>query len=175
MLSAAYASYKITPQKIHKRNKFHFEPIIEVALLFIGIFITMMPVLEYLTDNVAKIGITSESQFYWGSGILTSFLDNAPTYLNFLTMAMAAKGFSIGNPQEVLLFLDKFKLFVISISAASVFFGAMTYIGNGPNFMVKSISEHKNVKMPGFFQYIYKYAIPILLPALILIWFIFFR
>lgn len=175
MLSAALASYKLTPPDVHKRNKFNFEPIKEVALLFIGIFMTMIPVLSYLNQNSAKLGITEPGQFFWAAGILTSFLDNAPTYLNFLTLSMGLQDRSINNPYEVLWFLDNFKIYVVSISIASVFFGAMTYIGNGPNFMVKSIAEQKGIKMPGFFTYIYKYSIPVLIPLFFLIWFIFFR
>lgn len=175
MLSAAVVSYKLTPPQVHKRNKFNFEPIKEVALLFIGIFMTMIPVLTYLNQNSAKLGVTEPGQFFWASGILTSFLDNAPTYLNFLTLSMGLQDRSINNPYEVLWFLDNFKIYVVSISVASVFFGAMTYIGNGPNFMVKSIAEQKGIKMPGFFTYIYKYSVPVLIPLFFLIWFIFFR
>lgn len=175
MLSAAVVSYKLTPPQVHKRNKFNFEPIKEVALLFIGIFMTMIPVLTYLNQNSAKLGVTEPGQFFWASGILTSFLDNAPTYLNFLTLSMGLQDRSINNPYEVLWFLDNFKIYVVSISVASVFFGAMTYIGNGPNFMVKSIAEQKGIKMPGFFTYIYKYSFPVLIPLFFLIWFIFFR
>jgi len=174
MLSSAVISYKLTPKDVHKRNKFNFEPIKEVALLFIGIFMTMIPVLEYLNHNSASLGVTKPGQFFWASGILTSFLDNAPTYLNFLTLSMGLQGLNINTPADVLSFLENYKIFVISISVASVFFGAMTYIGNGPNFMVKSIAEHKGIKMPGFFTYIYRYSIPVLLPAFFLIWLLFF-
>jgi len=175
MIFCAVASYRLTPREVHRKNKFNFEPIKEVALLFIGIFMTMMPVLSYLSKNAEELNIQSPGEFYWVAGFLTSFLDNAPTYLNFLTMAMGLEHFNIYNPNEVLLFLDKFKIYVISISVSSVFFGAMTYIGNGPNFMVKSIAENKGVKMPAFFTYIYKYSLPILIPAFFVIWYIFFR
>lgn len=175
MLSAAAASYKLTPKDVHSKNKFNFEPIKEVALLFIGIFMTMIPVLSYLNHNSAELGINHPGQFFWAAGIFTSFLDNAPTYLNFLTLSMGLQGLSINNPLEVLMYLDNYKIFVISISVASVFFGAMTYIGNGPNFMVKSIAEHKGIKMPGFFAYIYKYSLPVLIPLFFLIWLLFFR
>lgn len=175
MLSAAVASYKLTPKDVYSRNKFNFEPIKEVALLFIGIFMTMIPVLSYLNHNSAELGISHPGQFFWAAGTLTSFLDNAPTYLNFLTLSMGLQGLNINNSLEVLMFLDNYKIFVISISVASVFFGAMTYIGNGPNFMVKAIAEHKGIKMPGFFAYIYKYSLPVLLPIFFLIWLLFFR
>ncbi len=175
MISCAVASYRLTPVEVHRKNKFNFEPIKEVALLFIGIFMTMMPLLSYLSVNAEKLNITSPGEFYWVAGFLTSFLDNAPTYLNFLTMALGLQHYNVNNPNEVLLFLDKFKIYVMSISVSSVFFGAMTYIGNGPNFMVKSIAESKGIKMPGFFPYIYKYSLPILIPAFFVIWYIFFR
>ncbi|MCX7834383.1 MAG: sodium:proton antiporter [Ignavibacteria bacterium] len=175
MISCAVASYKLTPVEVHRKNKFNFEPIKEVALLFIGIFMTMMPVLGYLSVNAENLGIDTVTEFYWYSGFFTSFLDNAPTYLNFLTAEMGLMHFNINNPNEVLLFIDKYKIFVIAISVSSVFFGAMTYIGNGPNFMVKSIAENKGIKMPGFFPYIYKYSLPILIPAFFVIWYIFFR
>lgn len=175
MLSCAVASYRLTSSEVHKKNKFNFEPIKEVALLFIGIFMTMMPLLSYLSTNAEKLNVTTPGEFYWIAGFLTSFLDNAPTYLNFLTMGMGLQHLNVNNPNEVLLFIDKFKDFVVAISVSSVFFGAMTYIGNGPNFMVKSIAENKGIKMPGFFPYIYKYSLPILIPAFFVIWYIFFR
>ncbi|MBN1632894.1 MAG: sodium:proton antiporter [Ignavibacteria bacterium] len=175
MLTAAFISYKLTPPSVHKRNRFNFEPIKEVALLFVGIFMTMIPVLSYLNHNSAQLGISKPGQFFWASGILTSFLDNAPTYLNFLTLSMGLQNLNINNSLEVLMFLDNYKIYVIAISVASVFFGAMSYIGNGPNFMVKSIAEHKGIKMPGFFAYIYKYSLPVLIPMFFVIWLLFFR
>ena len=171
MLSITYLSYKFTHVEIHNRNKFSFRPIIEVAILFAGIFITMVPALELISENSKSLGINTPSQFFWLSGILTSFLDNAPTYLNFLTASMAA--FDLSN--DISRFIAEYKDFIISISLGSVFFGAMTYIGNGPNFMIKSISESKGINMPGFFQYIYKYSIPILLPFFFILWLLFFH
>jgi Na+/H+ antiporter NhaD/arsenite permease-like protein len=117
---------------------------------------------------------------YWGTGTLSAVLDNAPTYLNFLAAAMASEGASINNIAEVREFAANsmndsdttFQLMAIAIS--SVFFGAMTYIGNGPNFMVKSIAEQNGIKMPSFFGYLIRFSIPILLPILFLVWLVFF-
>ena len=175
MLILTFASYKLTSKEIHIRNKFSFGPIKEVAILFFGIFITMVPALAYLTLNSKSLNINTPSHYFWYSGILTSFLDNAPTYLNFLTLSMATFDLSINNLNDILNYIVKYKDFIISISVACVFFGAMTYIGNGPNFMVKSIAENKKVDMPGFLQYIYKYSLPILLPFFFILWLLFFR
>ncbi len=177
MLLAAVLSLKITPKIIHKKNEFNFHPIQEVAFLFFGIFATMIPALEYLSHHAKNLGIASVGQFYWATGLLSAVLDNAPTYLSFLTTAFALNGLSLDQPQHVAMLLsDPIKNhYVTAISVAAVFFGAMTYIGNGPNFMVKAIAEHSRVKTPSFFGYIFKYSIPILLPLLIMVWFLFFK
>jgi Na+/H+ antiporter NhaD/arsenite permease-like protein len=181
MLSVGFLSYRYADQRAIKGNEFNFEPIREVAFIFIGIFGTMMPALE-LVGAFAKspdgAAIISHNTLYWGTGILSGFLDNAPTYLNFLAAAMASKGASINNIEEVRQFAadgyhdSAFELMAIAI--ASVFFGAMTYIGNGPNFMVKSIAEQNGIKMPSFFGYIIRFSLPILLPLLFLVWLVFF-
>lgn len=181
MLSVAFFSYRFADQKAIKGNEFNFEPIREVAFIFIGIFGTMMPALE-LVGNFAKspegAALITPNTLYWGTGILSGFLDNAPTYLNFLAAAMASEGASINNIEEVRNFAangygdSAFQLMAIAV--ASVFFGAMTYIGNGPNFMVKSIAEQSGVKMPSFFGYVIRFSLPILLPLLFLTWLIFF-
>ncbi|HPS64900.1 MAG TPA: sodium:proton antiporter [Ignavibacteria bacterium] len=175
MLGCSLASYKMTSKEIRRRNSFSFEPIKEVALLFAGIFVTLMPVLNYLYANAHSIGISGSSGYYWSSGFLTSFLDNAPTYLNFMSLSMGQNGLNINNPYEVKDYLVLQPVIMAAISTASVFFGAMTYIGNGPNFLVKSIAEQKGIKMPGFFDYIYKYSVPVLLPGLAIIWLLFFK
>lgn len=181
MLSVAFLSYRFADQRALQGNEFNFEPIREVAFIFIGIFGTMMPALE-LVGEFAKspegAALITHNTLYWGTGILSGFLDNAPTYLNFLAAAMASKGASINNIEEVRLFAadgchdSAFELMAIAV--ASVFFGAMTYIGNGPNFMVKSIAEQSGVKMPSFFGYIIRFSLPILLPLLFIIWLVFF-
>lgn len=182
MLSVAFFSYKFADKRAIQGNEFNFEPIREVAFIFIGIFGTMMPALE-LVGNFAKSPEGAElitvNTLYWGTGSLSAVLDNAPTYLNFLAAAMASEGSDISNIADVRAFSDSslntsdtpFQLLAISI--ASVFFGAMTYIGNGPNFMVKSIAEQSGVKMPSFFGYIIRFTLPILLPILFLVWLVF--
>ncbi|MGY6559096.1 MAG: sodium:proton antiporter [Nitritalea sp.] len=181
MLSVAYLSYRFADTRALKGNEFNFEPIREVAFIFIGIFGTMMPALE-LVGNFAKspegAALITPNSLFWGTGILSGFLDNAPTYLNFLAAAMASQGASIGSLEMVREFAlggyenSAFELMAISIAA--VFFGAMTYIGNGPNFMVKSIAEQSGIKMPSFFGYILRFSLPLLLPVLFLVWLVFF-
>ena len=181
MLAVAYLSYRFASKEAHAGNDFNFEPIREVAFIFIGIFGTMMPALE-LVGSFAKsetgAALITHNTLYWGTGLLSGFLDNAPTYLNFLAAAMASKGASLSNPAQVVAFSEgafqNSVMDLMAISVAAVFFGAMTYIGNGPNFMVKSISEQIGIKMPSFFGYIIRFSIPILLPILVLVWLIFF-
>ncbi|RZS95785.1 sodium:proton antiporter [Cecembia calidifontis] len=181
MLSVAYFSYKFADQKAIQGNEFNFEPIREVAFIFIGIFGTMMPALE-LVGNFAKspegAALITHNTLYWGTGILSGVLDNAPTYLNFLAAAMASQGAEISNIDMVRDFaMDNYHdsaFELMAISLAAVFFGAMTYIGNGPNFMVKSIAEQSGIKMPSFFGYIIRFSLPILLPVLIITWLVFF-
>lgn len=181
MLSVAFFSWKYANKEAHKGNEFNFEPIREVAFIFIGIFATMLPALE-LVGNFAKseggAALITHNTLYWGTGLLSGFLDNAPTYLNFLAASMAAEGADINMISQVRGFAggaypDSI-LSLKAISIAAVFFGAMTYIGNGPNFMVKSIAEQVGVKMPSFFGYILRFSIPILLPILVIVWLIFF-
>jgi len=174
MMAAALGSYMTTPKTLHGRNAFTFHPIIEVAVLFAGIFATMVPALDWLEVNAAKIGLTAPGSFYWACGSLSSVLDNAPTYLNFLTAAMGTFHLSLENPAHMQIFVTEHRLFLEAISLAAVFFGAATYIGNGPNFMVKSIAEHAGLKVPSFLGYVFKFTLPFLLPILILLWLIFF-
>jgi Na+/H+ antiporter NhaD/arsenite permease-like protein len=183
MLSVAFMSFKFADIRAIKGNEFNFEPIREVAFIFIGIFGTMMPALElvagFAESPTGKAFITHNTLF-WGTGLISGFLDNAPTYLNFLTAAMAAQGGSIGAKSDVIAFAYGTGIFeesviqLTAISVAAVFFGAMTYIGNGPNFMVKSIAEQIGIQMPSFFGYIIRFSIPFLLPVLFLVWLIFF-
>ncbi len=182
MLLAALGSYHFSDLQAIQGNEFSFEPIREVAFLFIGIFFTMMPALELVSEFAQSpqgTKLIGPSTLYWGTGVLSGFLDNAPTYVNFLTASMASVGADVNKMQEVIAFANnEYKdslLDLMAISLGAVFFGAFTYIGNGPNFMVKSIAEQVGIKMPSFFSYIIKYSIPILLPVLIIIWFIFFK
>lgn len=168
MVAAAVTSYLTTPPPIHEANDFNFGPVKEVGLLFIGIFLTMIPALDLLSSGHG-MHLTSPLQFYFVSGSLSAFLDNAPTYLAFLAAAMGGHHLDIGNPSDVLVFLEKEPLYVIAISLGAVFFGAGSYIGNGPNFMVKAIAEKAKVRTPSFLDYIFRFSLPILIPILALV------
>ena len=178
MVLLLLASYFTTSREIHSKNKFTFGPIIEVAVLFAGIFVTMIPALLILNANGKSLGITQPWQFFWASGMLSSFLDNAPTYLTF-----AATACGIQNIQPEGQYLAEFLNLpaetraveiLAAISCGAVFMGANTYIGNGPNFMVKAIAEENGVKMPSFFGYM-AYSGAILIPIFVVVTFIFFR
>ena len=181
MLAVAFLAYKMADKNLLKQNDFSFEPIREVAFIFIGIFGTMMPALE-LVGNFAQSpegsAFITHNSLYWGTGILSGILDNAPTYLNFLAAAMASVHGDINNIEHVRQFamgeLPDGILLLRSISIAAVFFGSLTYIGNGPNFMVKSIAEQLGIKMPSFFGYIVRFSIPFLLPLFFIVWLVFF-
>jgi Na+/H+ antiporter NhaD/arsenite permease-like protein len=198
MITASVASYVTTRREVHEQNHFTFTPIKEVAILFAGIFATMVPVLDWLQLNAGLLGMTKPGQFYWASGILSSFLDNAPTYLTFLSTACGLHGLSVDNIQNIHALLGLIPAeslshlqtlvsnpvshldsnswkYVQAISVGAVLFGANTYIGNGPNFMVKSIAEHAQVKVPSFFGYMIKYSIPVLVPIFTIMWVLFFR
>ena len=226
MLGAAIGSYLTTPRRLHEANGFNWHPIQEVAILFVGIFATMMPALELLEANARSLGTPSPGLFYWASGSLSSILDNAPTYLCFLKAAFGAfidadtvtqvqhllstRGADVGtyvhgvHANEVrqtwealskyhatdlaagsvsvdqiemafLLGNERLNHFIVAISCGAVFFGANTYIGNGPNFMVKAMAEHAGVKTPSFLGYIGRFTLPYLLPVLGVIWWVYFR
>ncbi len=179
MLAAAAASYRLTVPQVHAENQFTFGPIKEVAFLFAGIFATMMPALGYIDQHGEEFGVTKPIHYYVSSGSLSSVLDNAPTYATFLRLAEATAQNEHPadfprNPQNeseivaVLRANPKDAALIIAVSLGSVFFGAMTYIGNGPNFMVKSIADSTGVHTPTFFGYVFKYSLPILLPILLL-------
>jgi len=182
MLGVAFLSFKFAKKEAIQGNEFSFEPIREVAFIFVGIFGTMMPALELVGGFAASpegSKLISHNTLYWGTGILSGFLDNAPTYINFLTAALAAEGGTILKIADVVDFAEggRFPGSVLdlkAISVAAVFFGAFTYIGNGPNFMVKSIAEQIGIKMPSFFGYIIRFSIPFLLPLLLIVWLVFF-
>ncbi|MBN2145582.1 MAG: sodium:proton antiporter [Candidatus Aureabacteria bacterium] len=157
-----------------KKNQFTFAPILEVTYLFIGIFIAMVPALEILKAQGSTLGITKIWQFFWATGTLSSVLDNAPTYLTFLSLA---QGVATDNPGLFSMtgsVLGVPAILLSSISLGAVFMGANTYIGNGPNFMVKAIADEWGYKTPDFFSYILKYSIPILFPVFALVTVIFF-
>lgn len=163
ILIAATFSITTTKKEIRKRNCFEWEPIIEVAQLFIGIFITMIPALILLRTHGESLGVDTPLKFFWTTGLLSSFLDNSPTYVVFLTTA-GALGATEGVATTVGI-VDP--MILLAISAGAVFMGAITYIGNAPNFMVKSIAESCKVKMPSFFGYM-GWSLVILVPIFII-------
>ena len=227
MIAAAAGSWFTTPKSVHETNAFNFHPLREVAVLFAGIFATMMPALDWLQNNAAQMGQPAPALFFWCSGLLSSVLDNAPTYLSFLHAGYGAfappdvvvaviayvkthgadlsalgaatphaeqiraaltslqglnpsglvKGqVTPGQVQMAMLLANPLGVKCLqALSMGSVFFGATTYIGNGPNFMVKSIAEHRHVPTPTFPGYILKYSLPFMLPMLLIIWLVFFR
>jgi Na+/H+ antiporter NhaD/arsenite permease-like protein len=225
MAAAAAGSYFTTRKQIHESNHFDFHPIQEVAILFIGIFATMMPALDWLQANSSQLKSVSPALFYWSAGALSSMLDNAPTYVCFLKtifgrfvdpdvvsqlhQLIQTHGADLANVtgahaeeiKQTYLALQKYhaselasgnvgldeikvaylvgnyKLngYLLAISIAAVFFGANTYIGNGPNFMVKSIADQQKVHTPSFLSYIFKFAVPYVLPMLLIVWWLFFR
>jgi Na+/H+ antiporter NhaD/arsenite permease-like protein len=226
MLAAAVGSYYTTSKPVHESNDFNFAPIKEVGILFAGIFATMMPALDWLEAHAAQAGVPGPSVFFWGSGTLSSVLDNAPTYLSFLSAAFGAfaspdssaaivayvqahgsdlsalaagpQGEQIGRAIMALqlhlpgvlqgrnITLEQAQMAVLlgnpfysrclqAISIGSVFFGANTYIGNGPNFMVKAIAEQQKVHTPTFLGYVFKYTLPFMVPMLLVVWWLFFR
>ncbi len=222
MIAAAAGSYLTTRKKVHEANDFNFTPVREVAVLFVGIFATMVPALDWLELHAASIGLRTPGQFYWATGSLSAFLDNAPTYLNFLSatyglfvkpeivtavqqlLASHGAGMAsvigehseeIRNTFETLLkyhsdavvsgnatfemiatayIIGNHNVYLQAVSISAVFFGACSYIGNGPNFMVKSIADQQAVPTPSFVGYILRYTVPVLLPMLLIIWFFFF-
>lgn len=170
ILLAAFLSVKTTSKKIREDNRFTWNPIKEVGILFIGIFITMIPALAILGARGSELGLAHPAQFFWATGALSSFLDNAPTYLVFMTTAAslgAAEGLvtTVGTIAPHML---------LAVSCGAVFMGANTYIGNAPNFMVRSIAEENKIKMPSFFGYM-GWSAAFLIPLFILNTFIFFR
>jgi len=163
----AVFSMMFTAKITRKNNNFTWGPIEEVAYLFLGIFVTMVPCLLYLEANAKTLGVTLPQQFYYYTGMLSSFLDNTPTAVTFHSLALGlgqvTGDITAGIPSELLR----------AISLGAVLFGSMTYIGNGPNFMVKAVAEENNIKMPDFFSYMIKFSLIVLLPIFIIIQLIF--
>ena len=225
MLLAAVGSWFTTRKSIHEANHFNFHPIREVAVLFAGIFATMMPALDWLKANAGSLGDPTAGFFYWSSGALSSALDNAPTYLSFLNAIFGAfinadvvsqVGHLVQNGgadlatitgphaeqiQATFAALQKYhsadlasravsedeiricfllgnvayNKYLLAVSVGAVFFGANTYIGNGPNFMVKAIADQQKVHAPTFLGFVFKYTLCWMVPMLLLVWWIFFR
>ncbi len=166
MVLLAAISLARTPKSLRDANHFSFHPILEVAAVFAGIFATMIPALDLLRANGAALGVRDPWQFFWATGVLSSFLDNAPTYLTFLALG---QGQNLGTDV-----VGVSHQTLTAISLGAVFMGANTYIGNGPNFMVRSIAESRGVKMPGFGGYM-MYSGAVLIPVFVLVTFLFFR
>jgi Na+/H+ antiporter NhaD/arsenite permease-like protein len=169
MAVAAVASYYLTPKQVHSANDFSFAPLREVGWLFFGIFLTMVPMLDYMQQHARDLAIDTPAEFYWITGGLSAVLDNAPTYLTFLANALGRGGLSIEDADAVRQFLAGGRAEMAAISLGAVLFGALTYIGNSPNFMIKSIAEQHKVQTPGFVGFIVKFSLPILVPVLLLV------
>jgi Na+/H+ antiporter NhaD/arsenite permease-like protein len=165
MIAAAVVSAWKTPAKVREENEFTWHPIEEVAILFAGIFATMIPALLILKARGAELGVVTPAHFFWVTGALSSFLDNAPTYLTFFSLAQG-----VGGTQTV---AGVSAPLLQAIGAGAVFMGANSYIGNAPNFMVKAIAEEAGVRMPSFFGYM-GWSCGILLPVFALLTLIFF-
>jgi Na+/H+ antiporter NhaD/arsenite permease-like protein len=173
MITMATLSWYTTERSIHRANHFHFSPIIEVASLFLGIFVTMVPALEILNARAVSFDLKAPWHFFWMSGALSSVLDNAPTYLTFTAMASGLVRGTVENLGSILR-TGLGQTLLAAVSCGSVFMGANTYIGNGPNFMVKSIAEKQGIKMPSFGGYMI-YSGFILIPLFVLVTLVFFR
>ena len=173
-------SLYFTNKEIRKSNEFGWGPILEVAYLFAGIFMTIIPALAILKAGehgaLALLikSVNTPAHYFWASGTLSSFLDNAPTYLTFLNSEIGKFYPGVPDSQAVARLIVERIPQLMAISAGAVFMGANTYIGNAPNFMVKSIAEEAGVAMPSFFGYMFKYSLPILVVLFIIETFIFF-
>ena len=167
ILLMALLSLFFTPRSNRISNNFNWNPILEVAFIFFGIFVTMVPCILYLSSNAYNLGVTHPGQFYYYTGLVSSFLDSAPASVLFHSLAKSinviAGNSMAGIPEEILK----------GICVGSVFFGSMSYLGNGPNFMIKAVVEENNIKMPHFFSYIFKFSLIVLLPVFILVQLIF--
>jgi Na+/H+ antiporter NhaD/arsenite permease-like protein len=159
-LSLVAISLWFGSRQVRNANRFSYHAMVEVAAIFVGIFITMQPALQILSVHGSELGIRTPAQFFWATGGLSSLLDNAPTYLVFFQAAQ-----DVPQPADAILVAGVEHVTLIGISLGAVFMGAMTYIGNGPNFMVRAIAEQSGVKMPSFFGYM-AYSFLILLPVL---------
>lgn len=175
MILLAITSWITTKKEVRKENEFSFGPIIEVAVLFFGIFLTMIPAIVLLETRGGELGVTKPWQFFWATGSLSSFLDNTPTYVVFFSLAKGATENNIFPPDiigHVVAQTGVPDVILRAISLGAVFMGANTYIGNGPNFMVKAIAEERGIEMPSFFGYMV-YSVVILIPLFVLVTFIF--
>ena len=177
MVGLALLSLAITSREVRSANRFGFGPIVEVAVLFLGIFLTMGPPLLVLNAYGPSLGLDRPWEYFWATGLVSSFLDNAPTYLTLAATAAGSFGISVTDTEYLGELVAKGPEAVRALSAIScgaVFMGANTYIGNGPNFMVKSIAESQGVEMPSFLGYM-KWSGAVLLPIFAIVTLLFFR
>jgi len=166
LAAIAVASFTTTSRALHAKNGFAWAPIVEVAILFAGIFATMVPALAILRARGPELGVSTPGEFFWATGLLSGALDNAPTYLMFLSVA---QGMGLG--EDV---VGVSHAVLVAISLGAVFMGANTYVGNGPNFMVRAIAQSQGVRMPSFFGYM-RYTAMVLVPLYVVLWAIAFR
>jgi Na+/H+ antiporter NhaD/arsenite permease-like protein len=180
IVAMGFLSLWLTPAVLRKRNEFGWGPIQEVAILFAGIFMTIIPALAILKAGTAGslgfvLAVAREPvHYFWFTGTLSSFLDNAPTYLTFFSSALGKFYEGVPEREAVRLLISQKEAYLAAVSAGAVFMGANTYIGNAPNFMVKAIAEEAGVKMPSFFGYMFRYSVPILIPVFIAVTWLFF-
>ncbi len=158
----------LTKKEVREANKFSWHPIEEVAYLFLGIFITMIPCLLFLEANAPTLGVKSPIQFFYATGILSGVLDNTPTAVTFYSLALGL------GQQDPVMVAGIPEMLLKAICIGAVFFGAMTYIGNAPNFMVKAVAEEQGLEMPSFVGYVAKFSLVVLLPLFVLVQLIFF-
>jgi Na+/H+ antiporter NhaD/arsenite permease-like protein len=170
----ALGSYLGTPKRIRESNNFSFVPLKEVAWLFLGIFGTMIPVLVFMEQSAGELGLRGEFGFYWATGLLSALLDNAPTYLAFFAAVLGLHGLELKDTARIAAFVTSDGRELAAVSLGATFFGALTYIGNAPNLLVKSIAEQARIPTPSFIGYIWKFALPILIPIFGLVSVIFF-
>jgi Na+/H+ antiporter NhaD/arsenite permease-like protein len=167
LVGLAVASYATTAPGLRADNRHTWRPLTEVAAVFVGVFVTMIPALEFLGERGAALGVVRPAQFFWASGLLSSVLDNAPTYLAFATLATGVAGSPAADLGSLAAHPVGQKL-LAAVSCGSVMMGALTYLGNGPNLMVKAIAESAGVRMPAFLKY-FAWSALILLPLYALV------
>ncbi|HEY2102770.1 MAG TPA: sodium:proton antiporter, partial [Chthoniobacterales bacterium] len=175
IIALAAGSYRLTPRRVYEANEFRWQPLIEVGWIFLGIFGTMIPVLDYVELHATSFHLGNDAEFYWSTGLLSGVLDNAPSYLTFLAAGLSLDHLDINSRVQVAQFAAAHANRLSAISIAATLFGGLTYIGNSPNLLVRAIANSREAKTPGFLSYFVKYALPILLPVLALIGFVFFR
>ena len=179
LIALAWLSWRTTPRQVRRDNEYSWAPIREVAILFAGIFATIIPALAILRAGEAGAlgfvvrSVQSPADFFWASGALSSFLDNAPTYLTFLSTELGR--FYPGLPERAAIarLITEHDIYLKAISLGAVYMGANTYIGNAPNFMVKSIAEERGIVMPSFFGYM-AWSTCVLIPTFLLVTWVFF-